>query len=150
VSHSYTTLLYHVVFATKYREPWLDETLRLQVYERMGAILKDEGGMLLRINGMADHVHLLVRLRPDHRVSDILRDVKARSSGWIHRTRADLQHFWWQTGYGAFTVSDSQSWLIKQYIDNQQIHHRHATLEQEIRSLYRQHGIEVDERTIWD
>src|SRR5262249_7164570 len=102
MSHSFTNLLYHLVFGTKERQPWLDDSLRPALYAQLGAILKMEGGIPLTINGMPEHVHILCKLRPDHQVSKIVSDLKSRSCGWIHRTRDDLQHFFWQTGYGAF------------------------------------------------
>ncbi|MGL4552255.1 MAG: IS200/IS605 family transposase [Gemmataceae bacterium] len=150
MSHSRTNLLYHLVFATKGREAWLDDALRPALFEQIGAILKKEGGMLLRVNGMPDHIHILAKRHQDHRVSDILRDIKARTSGWIHRTRDDLGRFHWQTGYGAFTVSQSHSETVGRYIDNQEEHHRGQSLEEEFLGLCRKHGIEMDTAAVWD
>src|SRR5437763_11144644 len=96
VAHSYTNLLYHIVFGTKRREPWIDEVLRPESYAKLGGIIQDEGGIPLRINGIADHVHILAKLRPDVTVSNLLRDLKSRSSGWVHRKRPDLGAFEWQ------------------------------------------------------
>src|SRR5262249_60096317 len=103
MAHSYTNLLYHIVFGTKERHPWIDAALRTDLYSRLGLIIQQTGGIPLRINGVADHVHILAKLRPDVAVSDVLRDLKSRSSGWGHRRRADLSKFAWQTGYGAFS-----------------------------------------------
>jgi len=150
MGQSFTNLLYHFVFSTKGREPWLDEALRPALFAQMGAIIKKEGGIALLISGMPDHVHILAKLRPDHRVSEIMSDVKSRSSGWVHRTYADRQDFFWQTGYGAFTVSQSQIEVVRHYIANQEKHHREMPFEREYLGLFRKHGIEVDEQTLWD
>jgi REP element-mobilizing transposase RayT len=109
VSHSYTNLLYHIVFSTKQREPWLDATIRPRVWEYLGGAIRGEGGVPLIVNGVADHVHILAKLRQDIAVSDVLRAIKANSSGWIHETFPHLAGFAWQVGYGAFSVSHSRS-----------------------------------------
>ena len=150
MGHSFTNLLYHIVFATKQREPWLGDDLRPALYGQLGSILKKEGGIALIINGMPEHVHILAKLRPDHRVSEILSDLKSRTSGWIHRTREDLSHFAWQTGYGAFTVSQSQVEVVRRYIENQEEHHRKVPFDQEYRELFRKHGVEIPEQDLWE
>jgi len=116
---SYTNLLYHFVFSTKRREPSLHADLRPRLYEYLGGGIRDEKGIALAINGMADHVHILAKLRQDKAVSDMLRGIKANSSGWIHRTSPDLERFAWQEGYGAFSVSQSQVERVKEYIRHQ-------------------------------
>jgi REP-associated tyrosine transposase len=149
MSHSYTNLLYHFVFAIKERQPWLDATLSPLLCQEFGSILKKEKAILLIANSMPEHVHILAKLRPDQRVSEILADLKSRTSGWIHRTRVDLAHFAWQTGYGAFTVSQSQVEVVRQYIKNQEEHHRKMPFDQEYLQLLRKHGVEIDEKTLW-
>jgi REP element-mobilizing transposase RayT len=149
MSHSYTNLLYHIVFATKNREPWLDVTLSPLVYGKLGGILSEEGGIPIIINGMPEHVHILAKLRSDHRVSEIVGNLKSRSSGWIHRTQETLASFAWQTGYGAFTVSQSQVNVVRKYIENQAEHHRRVPFDVEYRQLLLKHGYEIDETTLW-
>jgi REP-associated tyrosine transposase len=85
MGHSYTTLLYHIVFSTKERQPWLDTEMSARLYDYVGGAIRSEGGTSLGINGCPDHIHLLARLRQDKAVSDFLRAIKANSSGWIHR-----------------------------------------------------------------
>lgn len=150
MSHSYTNLLYHLVFGTKGRLPLIDPPLRSDLFGRLGWIIKQVGGVPLRINGMADHVHLLVKLRPDVAVSKVLCDLKARSSGWVHRRRPDPAAFAWQTGYGAFTVGPSQVDRVSGYIDRQEQHHATEPYDVELRSLLRKAGVEIDEETFWD
>ncbi|MGL4549763.1 MAG: IS200/IS605 family transposase [Gemmataceae bacterium] len=150
MAHSYVNLTYHLVFATRHREPWLDDDLRPALFAQMGAIVKKEGGMSLRINGVVDHVHLLVKLHQDHRVSEIVCDIKCRTSGWIHRTRPDLARFAWQAGYGAFTVSQSNVEGVQDYIDDQEEHHRRRDLQSEYLALCRKHGVEADPSSLWE
>jgi REP element-mobilizing transposase RayT len=150
MGHSFTNLLYHLVFATKYREPWLDDALRPALYAQLGSILRKEKAVALIVNGMPEHVHILAKLRPNHRVSDVLSDLKSRTSGWIHRTRKDLAHFAWQTGYGAFTVSQSQVDVVRRYIASQEEHHRKVPFGQEYLQLMLKHGVEITEEELWD
>ena len=148
--HSYTNLLYHLVFSTKDRRPLIDESLRSRLYEYLGGTIRGLGGIALEIGGIADHMHLLVRLRQDHAVSAVLRDLKANSSGWINQHELiGTQSFAWQTGYGAFTVSESQVEKVKQYIRNQEAHHHKSTFREEFVALLQAHGIEYDLEHLW-
>src|SRR4051794_16061947 len=105
MSKSYTNLLYHIVFSTKDRRPVITADIKPRLYEYIGGTIRSLGGILLAINGVADHVHILAKLRPDKAVSDVMRDLKANSSGWLHDVFPDLDELSWQRGYGAFTVS---------------------------------------------
>ena len=107
--HSYTQLLYHLVFSTKRREPFLGPSVLPRLCEYLGGAVRGEGGTALIVNGMPDHIHILARLRQDVALSDVLRAIKAHSSGWVHDTFPELSGFAWQSGYGAFTVSISQA-----------------------------------------
>src|SRR5258708_152840 len=120
MAHSFTNLLYHIVFSTKNREPWLQKPKRTDVFEYMGGLIRERGGIPLIINGVEDHVHLVAKLRQDRSISDVVRDIKALSSLWIHKNYAELECFAWQTGYGAFTVSQSQEPRVRRYIANQE------------------------------
>src|SRR6266571_1545892 len=150
MGHSYTNLLYHIVFSTKDREGWLDEEISPRLYEYLGGAMNSEGGVGIRINGCPDHIHLLAKLRQDKAVSDVLRAIKANSSGWIHRTFRGFRGFEWQSGYGAFTVSQSQAEKVQRYIANQQRHHQRVSFKEELVALLEAHGIEYDERYLWD
>jgi REP element-mobilizing transposase RayT len=149
MSHSFTNLLYHIVFSTKERQPWLDADLGPRVYPYLGGLVRAEGGIALLVNGMPDHVHILAKLRQDRAVSDVVRAVKANSSGWIHQTFPAAEAFAWQTGYGAFSVSYSQVERVQSYIANQEEHHRNRPFQQEFRALLQAHGIEFQEEDLW-
>jgi REP-associated tyrosine transposase len=146
---SYTCLLYHLVFSTKDREPWLQAGLRPRLWEYLSGAIRGEGGFCLLANGVVDHVHLLARLRQDKAVSEVLRSIKANSSGWIHDAFPKLRGFHWQDGYGAFTVSQSQTEMVRRYIANQHAHHRKLTFQEEFLTLLKAHEIEYDERYLW-
>jgi REP element-mobilizing transposase RayT len=98
MAHSYTELLYHVIFSTKRREPFLVPSVLPRLCEYLGGGVRGEGGTALIVNGMPDHIHILARLRQDAALSDVLRAIKANSSGWIHETFPELHGFAWQSG----------------------------------------------------
>jgi putative transposase len=141
--HSYTSLLYHIVFSTKERYPFLNLDVRARVHDYLGGAVRSEGGTSLIVNGVADHVHILARLRQDKAVADVLRD---NSSGWIHDHFPGLSKFAWQGGYAAFTVSKSQIQVVQRYIANQEAHHQKVTFQEELIALLKAHEIEFDER----
>ncbi|HEX9943048.1 MAG TPA: IS200/IS605 family transposase [Thermoanaerobaculia bacterium] len=147
---TFSRLLYHVVFSTKRRVPFIAPRLRAELYPYMEGIIRHQGGWLLALGGMPDHVHVLVRLKPDMSVSDLVRDVKAGSSKWVHE-RPDLPpDFAWQAGYAVFSVSESKEKTVRSYIQNQEKHHRRATFEEELVGLLRKHGIEFDPAYLLD
>jgi putative transposase len=147
---SYTCLHYHLVFSTKNRTPTITPAIRPRLWEYLGGIVRGEKGIPIQIGGTDDHVHLLVTLRQQPALSDFLRALKAGSSGWVHDTFPDAGGFCWQTGYGAFTVSHSAIDVVKGYIANQEQHHKKLTFQDEFRALLVKHGIEFDEKYLWD
>ena len=147
--HSYTSLFYHIVFSTKERYPFLNLDVRARVHDYLGGAIRSEEGTSFIVNGVADHVHILARLRQDKALADVLRDIKANSSGWIHDRFPELSKFAWQTGYAAFTVSKSQIEVVQRYIANQEAHHHKVTFQEELIALLKAHEIEFDERYLW-
>jgi len=147
---TFTNIQLHLVFSTKHREPLIVPDLLPRLYSYMGGIIRNEKSALYEIGGMPDHVHLLVRAHPDKSVSDFLRDLKSCSSGWIHDTFPELKRFHWQDGYGAFSVSQSQSARVKKYIRSQEDHHRERGFKPEFIGLLKRHEVEYDERHIGD
>lgn len=144
---SYTNLIYHIVFSTKNRQPLITRNVQSRLYDYIGGIIRQQGGIALAINGIDDHVHVLAKLRPDKAVSDVLRDLKANSSGWLHDVFPELKDFSWQNGYGAFTVSASQVEKVKEYISNQERHHQKiGSFRNEFIKLLSANEIEFDEK----
>jgi len=149
MSDTYTNLLYHVVFSTKHRAPIITEDIHGRLYEYIGGILRGEGGVLLEIGGMADHVHLLARLKPTLAVSEAARLIKANSSKWLNESVVS-DRFRWQAGYGAFTVGTSMVPDVSRYIRNQAHHHRKRTFKEELIELLELNGVDYDEARIFD
>lgn len=150
MAHTFTNLLTHIVFSTKGRMPQIDQELKPQLLAYMGGILRELRGSALLINGTTDHVHLLVRLPPTIALADALRVLKTNSSRWIHEQWSERANFAWQTGYGAFSVSQSNTTTILKYIANQEAHHRKVSFQQETLAYLRRHGIPYDERYLWE
>ena len=147
---AHTSLLYHMVFSTKHHVPLISESLEAELYPYIGGILRNHRCALLEIGGMPDHVHLAVSLRPDIEVAQAVGFIKANSSKWINAERPVRGKFHWQTKYAAFTVSKSDLPAVCEYIRNQKEHHPTKSFQEELRELLRAHGIEFDERYMWD
>ncbi|MBY0229792.1 MAG: IS200/IS605 family transposase [Gemmataceae bacterium] len=141
----------HVVFSTKGREPCIEPRLEERLFAYIGGIVGERKSVLLAAGGMPDHLHLLVSLGRTWCVADLVRDLKCNSSKWIHETfPAQLGHFDWQDGYGAFSVSASNRQAVTDYLANQKTHHADLSFQDEYRGLLTKHGIEFDERYVWD
>ena len=149
MAQSYTNLIYHIVFSTKNREPLITAETQPRLYEYIGGIIRNKGGIMLEIGGMSDHLHVLAKLRPDNSLSNILRDLKANSTGWMHKVFPEMRDFSWQNGYGAFTVSASQVEKVRQYIIKQEQHHAKISFKEEFIKLLRANQIEFDEKYLW-
>ncbi len=147
---TFTQLSFHIVFSTKGRHAWITPEVAERLYPFIGGIIRDDGGTLLGIGGVEDHVHLLVRWRADAALSDLLRDIKTRSSRWVHETFAGKVGFAWQAGYSAFSVSRSQEGVVLAYITMQREHHAQGDFREELLKLLRAHGVEFEERFVVD
>jgi REP element-mobilizing transposase RayT len=147
---TYTNLLYHIVFSRKQRIPLITDELKEELYRYIGGIVRAEGGVLLEIGGTKDHAHLLVKFKPAVSVSEMLAKIKANSSKWVNDHKMKFRKFGWQEGYAAFTVSESQAPPVRDYIRNQEEHHRRQTYQDEVVALLQRHGIEYDPQYLWD
>ncbi len=147
MSQSYVCLHYHLVFSIKNRAPAITPEIAPRLWEYLAGIVRGLGGTPIQIGGIEDHVHLLVTLRQEPSLSDMLRDIKAASSGWVHDTFPEAKDFWWQGGYGAFTVSHSHIDVVKAYIANQREHHENLEMSftDELRRLLAKHGVAFKE-----
>lgn len=121
---------------------------RDSLHAYLGGIVKDAGGTPLAVGGIADHVHLLIGLKPTHRLSDFVREIKSGSSEWAHNNPG-RKKFFWQPGYGAYTVSPSSLERVSKYILDQPKHHRRRTFQEEYVEMLEMSGIEYDERYLW-
>ena len=145
MASTYLSLRYHLIFATKEREPCIAPAWRPQLHRYLGGIVKSLGGDTLKVGGTDDHVHLLVELRATHALADFMRDLKRGSSSWIH-SDVPLKTFAWQEGYAAITVSPSGVDEVRRYIENQEEHHRERSSRDELKLLLERSGINYDAR----
>lgn len=146
---AYTQNFYHTVFSTKHRAMLITPDLEERLYPFMGGILRDLRCTLLSINGMPDHVYLLIHYRADLSHSEMIKNIKGRSSKWINETWPQRSHFSWQEGYGGFTVSKLAVPEVETYIARQKEHHQGMDFKTEFLELLRRHGIEFDENEIF-
>ena len=131
MANTYTKLYFHVVFAVKGRASLISIHWKEELYKYITGILTNKNQKLMIINGMPDHVHLLIGLKPDCTLSDLIRDVKANASKFLNETKKVAGKFEWQTGFGAFTIGQSQIDRVVQYIRNQEKHHKIKTFSEE-------------------
>jgi REP element-mobilizing transposase RayT len=150
MARTFTRLLVHVIFSTKERRPVIDSELKPRLLAYMGGIIAELGGKEIAGNAVTDHEHLLLSLPATKSLAEILRVVKTNSSRWVHETWPARSDFAWQTGYGAFGVSQSNVERVRRYIANQEEHHRTVTFQDEFLSFLHKHGIEYDPRFVWD
>ena len=148
MSSTHLSLHYHIVFSTKYRAPVIDPAWRSRLHEYLGGCIRTAGGAPELIGGTADHVHLLLELRGTHRLSDVMRDIKRASSVWVHQEIGSTG-FGWQDGYGAFSLSVGHRKNRKEYISNQEEHHRERGFQEEYVALLHEHGVAYEERYLW-
>jgi putative transposase len=150
VPQSLAQILVHVVFSTKNREPVLDDSIRRELHEYVGGIVRKLGGDLLKAGSVADHIHLLVAHPRTCAPADLVQEIKTGSSKWLKTRGPRYAAFHWQSGYGIFSVSPSHRAALETYIANQAEHHRVVTFQDEYRELLGKYGIKYDERYVWD
>jgi len=146
--HSLTSCLFHCVFSTKERQPFLSPEVRERLWPYLGGIARENGMKALAIGGVADHVHLLVSLPPTLSVSKAMQLLKGNSSKWLHETFPNLRGLAWQEGCAAFSIGIAGVEETTAYIRGQEEHHRHRTFREEVALFLRKHGMESDEATI--
>ena len=147
---SLASILVHIVFSTKHREPILADEIRDELHAYIGGILTNLKGKLLRAGSVADHIHLLVASPRTCSISELVQDLKTSTSKWLKHKDLRYTNFHWQGGYGAFSISPSHRAALEKYIDNQAEHHRKHSFEDEFRRLLKKYGIDYDERYVWD
>ncbi|MFP4500556.1 MAG: IS200/IS605 family transposase [Candidatus Hydrogenedentota bacterium] len=142
--------LIHLVYSTKLRKTWLKPDVRPSLFAYQAGVLRELESPALVIGGTDDHVHALFMLSKKRHLTGVIEEVKKSSSKWLKTQGPALADFQWQSGYGAFSVSQSKVAHLRQYIETQETHHRTATFKDEFRRLLEKHGIKYDERYVWD
>lgn len=147
---SLSYLLTHIVFSTKDRTPVLDATVRTALLAYLATVARNVDCECFRVGGVADHVHLAVRLSRTLTMAKLIEELKTSSSKWLKTQSPALASFAWQRGYGAFSVGPSDLNALLHYIDTQEEHHRARTFQDEYRAFLTKYGIEYDERYVWN
>ena len=140
----------HIVFSTKHRAPLIKETIQHELYSYIGGICKNLECFPLRIGGVADHIHILCMLSKKIPLMKLIEEIKSHSSKWIKTKGEDHKTFYWQNGYGAFSVNPAQIEIVSAYINNQAEHHAKKTFMSEYRTFLEEYKMEYDERYVWD
>jgi putative transposase len=149
MANTYTQLYIHYVFAVQNRVSLIQENWQTDLYKYMTGIISQHEHKLLAVNGISDHVHMLISMNPKQAPSDLMYQIKRSSSLWINQNKLCVGKFSWQEGFGAFSYGKSQIPIIARYIGNQQQHHKKYDFIAEYIEFLRAFEIEYDERYIY-
>ncbi|HMG75964.1 MAG TPA: IS200/IS605 family transposase [Pyrinomonadaceae bacterium] len=147
---SLSSILIHLVFSTKNREPFIKPAIESELHPYMAKIFRALKSPSLAIDGTTDHVHILFCLGRVMKVADLVEEVKTGSSKWIKTKGPEFRNFHWQKGYGAFSIGQSNVAALKRYIHSQKQHHSRVTFQDEYRKFLKRYEIEYDDRYVWD
>lgn len=147
---SLSSVLVHLIFATKGRAPFITPGIEPELYAYMATVFRACDSPVLAINGTTNHVHVLCALSRKMTMADLVEEAKKRSSKWIKTKGREFNDFRWQTGYGAFSIGESNVAALKAYIDGQKEHHRRRSFEDEYRAFLQKYGVHYDEAYLWD
>jgi len=147
---SLSRILIHLVFSTKNREPRLTPALQTELHPYLAGILDQIQCPSLQVGGVTDHVHLCFGLSRTRTIAEVVETVKTSSSKWIKTKGNALADFHWQSGYGAFSVSQSDAETVVAYIRDQARHHQKMTFQEEYRRLLERYQVAFDEQYVWD
>ena len=150
MANTYTQIHVHVVFAVKGRASLVPPAHADELYRYITGIVSQQGQKLLAINGMPDHVHLLIGLRPDKALSDLVREIKSSATAFVNNKKWLRDKFAWQEGFGAFSYAASQLPAVVRYIQRQPEHHARRTFGEEYRLLLERFGVEYDPRYLFE
>jgi putative transposase len=149
MANTYTQIHIQFVFAVKYRTATIHSSWKDELYKYITGIIQHHKHKLIAINGMADHIHILIGMRPTQSISDLMQDVKASSSKWINEKQLAQGRFEWQEGYGAFSYGKSQVRDVVGYINNQEQHHKIKTFKEEYVDFLQKFEVAYDEKFIF-
>lgn len=147
---SFACIYIHLIFSTKDRTDWIREEWERELHRYFAGTLRNQGSKLIEAGGTANHVHLLFSMAKQSGISELVRDLKANSSGWVHRDFPECSAFAWQAGYAAFSVSFSAIDDVRTYIKNQKEHHHSKTFQEEFLAFLERHQIEYDPKYVFD
>lgn len=150
MAQTLVSLYVHIIFSTKNRTNLITPEIEPDLFSYIGGILNNNKSKLLTANGTSDHVHLLISLSKNLGLSELVGDIKRDSSVWIKKQNSQFNSFYWQDGYGAFSIGQSQVKTVKDYIAKQKIKHTQIDFKGEFRGFLRKYEVEYDERYVWD
>jgi len=150
MADTYTKIYVHVVFTVQGRQNLISKQHKDELYKYITGIIQNKKQKMIMINGMPDHIHILIGIKPDIALSDLIRDVKANASSFINEKRWVMGKFSWQEGFGAFSYSHSQLDSVANYIKNQEKHHTRKTFREEYLELLKKFDVEYDPKYIFD
>jgi putative transposase len=147
---SLSMIIVHIVFSTKDRFPYLNPTIRSHLYAYLATVACNSNCETYRVGGTGDHMHFALRLARTIAIADLVEELKISSSRWLKTQQPELRRFSWQRGYGAFSISQNELDALVAYIGSQQEHHGVKTFQEEYLTLLKKHGVQCDERYLWD
>lgn len=150
MAQSLSKIYVHLIFSTKGREQTLPDEIRPELHAYLAGILKGLGCAPIEINTEPDHSHVLFLLARTVTLSDVVGHLKKSSNDWLRKQGPPFAEFFWQAGFGAFSVSQSQVEDVRAYIRNQREHHRAKSFQEELRAFFKAYEVEFDERYVWD
>lgn len=151
MSQSLVKNLIHLVYSTKHRTPWISESVQERLWAYQAGIFENLDSPALIIGGVEDHVHAMFSLSKNFALKKVVEEVKKASSKWMKTNNGSGNAlFTWQAGYAGFSVSQSNVPAVREYIDRQAEHHQRMTFQEELRMLFKKHGVDFDERYVWD
>lgn len=150
MAQSLAKIAVHIVFSTKNREPIIPPEIRGRFSAYIVGILSQAGSPSIQTNCVSDHVHILCCLARTRTLADVVEEVKVGASKWAKTQAPELRAFHWQSGYGAFSVSQSNIEAVREYIRRQEARHKNVSFQDELRELLRRHELEFDEQYLWE
>ena len=140
----------HITFSTKDRNPFIDKNISAELFSYLGGICKNKECNPIIIGGHKDHVHILCLLSQKIALMNLIEQIKSHSSKWIKTKGKQYQNFYWQRGYGGFSVNPTEVEIVKNYIQNQEEHHKKKTFKEEYLAFLKKYKIDYDEKYVWD
>ena len=150
MAQSLSKVYVHIIFSTKNREIYLDENIEASMHEYLGGICRGLGCNPIRIGGCKDHVHILCLLSRKIAQMKLVEEIKKQSSKWIKTKDKAYSNFYWQDGYGIFSINPTETDKVVDYIRNQHDHHKHKSFQDEFRAFLKKYKVDYDERYVWD
>ena len=147
---SLSLVIVHVIFCTKERRPFLNPDIRPKLHAYLATVARNADCETYRVGGVADHVHLAIRLSRTITIAKLVETLKTASSKWLKTEAPDLAAFSWQRGYACFSVGPADLDSLRAYIDGQEEHHKTRTFQDEFRMFLKKYGVEYEEAYVWD